>query len=111
MKEVKAYVHRDRVADVIAALKDSNAWSGQGEAAHNLAVHLVRSVIASDDQQERRYSVDLGDAIVNEYKIELICPEDEVDELVKIISEAARTGHEMGGWITVANLDLAQRIA
>lgn len=111
MKEVKAYVHRDRVADVIAALKDSTAWSGQGDAAHNLAVYLVRSVVTSDDQQERRYSMDLGDAIVNEYKLELICRDEEVDELVKAIADAARTGREMGGWITVADLDQAQRIA
>lgn len=29
MKEVKAYVHRSRIADVIAALKDSPAWGGE----------------------------------------------------------------------------------
>ena len=28
MKEIKAYVHRSRIADVIAALKDSPAWGG-----------------------------------------------------------------------------------
>ena len=111
MKEIKAYVHRDRVADVIAALKDSKAWSGPGDAAHNLAVYLVRSVVSSEDQQERRYSTDLGDAIVNEYKLELICPEQEVDELVGAITQAARTGRDMGGWITVSDLERAQRIA
>lgn len=27
MKEIKAYVHASRIADVIAALKDSPAWA------------------------------------------------------------------------------------
>ena len=29
MKEIKAYVHRSRVADVIAALKECPAWGGE----------------------------------------------------------------------------------
>ena len=33
MKEVKAYVHNSRIADVIAALKNSPAWGG----AHGIA--------------------------------------------------------------------------
>ena len=32
MKEIKAYVHRSRVADVLEAVKATNAWAGQ----HNL---------------------------------------------------------------------------
>jgi nitrogen regulatory protein P-II 1 len=112
MKEVHAYVHRDRVADVIAALKDSSVWGGAGgDERHNLAVYLVRSVVPSASGEDRRYSSELGDEIVNEYKLELICPEGEVEELVRAIAEAARTGSAQGGWITVAALDLAQRIA
>jgi len=111
VKELKAYVHRDRVADVVAALKESTAWGGQGgDASHNLAAYIVRSVVSAPDGQDRHYSTDLGDEIVNEYKLELICPDEEVDELVRVISAAALTGRSMGGWITVGSLDHAQRI-
>lgn len=110
MKELKAYVHRDRVADVVAALKDSAAWGGQSGDSHNLAAYIVRSVVSPPDGADRHYSTDLGDEIVNEYKLELICPDEEVDELLRVISAAALTGGPMGGWITVGNLDHAQRI-
>lgn len=112
MKELRAYVHRDRVADVVAALKESAAWGGQGgDSRHNLAAYIVRSVVAASQGSDRRYSADLGDEIVNEYKLELICPDEEVEDLVRVISAAALTGSSLGGWITVGNLDIAQRIA
>ena len=86
MKEIKAYIHRDRVGDVISALKNSGTWGGErGDARHNLAAYLVRSVVASPSGPERHYSMDLGDEVINEYKLELICPDDEADELVKLI--------------------------
>jgi nitrogen regulatory protein P-II 1 len=111
MKEIKAYVHRSQVADVIAALKDSQAWGGEsGDAAHNLAVYLVRGMVATSDASDRHYSTDLGDEVVNEYKLELICEEAEVDDLVRIISSSAHTGSATSGWITVASLDRAVRI-
>lgn len=110
MKEVKAYVHRDRVADVIAALKASGSWGSEGGDSHNLAAYIVRSVVSPPHGTDRHYSTDLGDEIVNEYKLELICPDEEVEELLRIISAAALTGGPMGGWITVAPLDVAQQI-
>ena len=46
MKEIKAYVHRSRVADVIAALKDCPAWGGErGGRRHNLAMYLVKGTL------------------------------------------------------------------
>lgn len=105
MKEIKAYIHRDRVADVISALKDSAAWGGEeGDARHNLAAYLVRGLVASPVGAERHYSVDLGDEVINEFKLELICPDEEAEELVRVISANARTGDAQAGWITVADL-------
>ncbi len=110
MKEIKAYVHRNRVADVIAALKESNAWGGvSGDAKHSLAVYLVRGMVAAPYGEERHYSTDLGDEVVNEYKLELLCEEAEVDELVSLIAKSAHTGAAIG-WITVASLDQAVQI-
>lgn len=105
MKEIKAYIHRDRVADVISALKNSTAWGGeQGDARHNLAAYLVRGLVASPVGAERHYSVDLGDEVINEFKLELICPDEEAEELVRVIAANARTGDTQAGWITVAEL-------
>lgn len=105
MKEIKAYVHRTRVADVIAALKDTPAWGGTvGNRRHNLAVYIVKGSLLPLDSNEQHYSVDLGDEVVNEYKLELICEDGEVDEIVAALSASGRTGQLVAGWITVSDL-------
>ena len=38
---------------------------------------------------------------VNEYKLELHCAEEHVDELVNIIVASARTGRAISGWVAV----------
>ena len=108
MKEVKAYVHRTRVADVIAALKDSPAWGGaRGDRRHNLAVYIVKGSMMPLDSNEQHYSIDLGDEVVNEYKLELLCEDTEVDEIVDTLVAAARTGQSNAGWITVSDITQA----
>jgi nitrogen regulatory protein P-II 1 len=51
--------------------------------------------------------MDLGDEVVNEYKIELLCEDSEVDALVTVLVDAARTGQAVAGWVTVADLSRA----
>ncbi len=105
MKEIKAYVHRNRIADVIQALKESAAWgTGVGSGRHNLTVYMVKGSLLAIDSQERQYSVELGEEVINEYKLELICEDDQVDELVGIIRKNARTGQTEAGWIYVADI-------
>lgn len=111
MKEIKAYVHRTRVADVIAALKSSPSWAAAGLGRrHNLSLYIVKGSLVPLDANERHYSVELGDEIVDEYKLELHCADDQVDEFVDAISSAARTGQANAGWIYVIDLLNAQPI-
>lgn len=105
MKEIKAYVHRTRVADVVAALKDCPSWGGaRGDRRHNLALYIVKGFLLPVDEAEQGFSMDLGDQVVNEYKLELICEDNEVDDLVGAVASAARTGQKIAGWITVPDL-------
>lgn len=105
MKEIKAYVHQNRVADVVAALKDSPAWGGvRGDRRHNLALYVVKGFLVPLEGGEAKFSLDLGDEVVNEYKLEVLCEDAEVDALVSAITTAARTGQAIAGWITVADL-------
>ena len=111
MKEIKAYVHRSRIADVIAALKSSPVWGGErGDSQHNLAVYVVKGSLLPLDSSERRYAVDLGDEVVNEYKLELLCEDGEADVLVDALIAAARTGQSVAGWITVSDVARAVSI-
>ena len=108
MKEVKAYVHHSRVADVIAAIKNSPAWGGaSGAHRHNLAVYVVQGSLVAVEVNETHYSMDLGDEVVKEYKIELLCEDSEVDSIVHDLVAAARTGQEVAGWVTVSELTQA----
>ena len=112
MKEIKAYVHRNRVADVIAALKGSPAWNAsQAGRQHNLTLYMVKGSLLPLDDAERRYSVDLGEEVVDEYKLELHCEDGQVDELVQAISAAARTGQASAGWVYVVDIVRAESIA
>jgi nitrogen regulatory protein P-II 1 len=111
MKEIKAYVHRNRVADVIAAVKATSAWGTAIKArGHNLAVYMVKGSLPPLADEERHYSLDLGDEVVNEYKLEMLCEDTEVDELIGAICMAARTGQLQAGWVTVTTLASAQQI-
>ena len=48
--------------------------------------------------------MDLGDAVVDEYKLELLCEDAEVDQIVTTLATAAHTGQSVAGWITVSDL-------
>lgn len=111
MKEIKAYVHRDRVADVVAALKASQAWGDSRVGRqHNLTLYLVKGSLLPLNDAERHYSVDLGDEVVEEYKLELHCEDEHVDELVQAIAGAGRTGQVNAGWIYVVDIVRAESI-
>lgn len=108
MKEVKAYVHRSRIADVIEALKDCPAWGDERTGRrHNLSVYVVKGSLLAVNSDEQHFSIDLGAEVINEYKIELLCADAEVDEIVAALASAARTGQSIAGWITVSDVSQA----
>jgi len=81
MKEIKAYIHNHRIGDVIRALKDSgqcNASAG----CRNLTVVPVQSLLKAVDAREQHYSVELAEEVIYESRLELICEDPQVDELV-----------------------------
>jgi len=112
MKEIKAYIHNHRIADVIRALKDSgqcNANAGAG--CRNLTVITAQSLLKAVDAWEQHYSVELAEAVINESRLELICEDHQVDELVDIIGRVARTGQADAGWIYVTDIIQAVPVA
>jgi nitrogen regulatory protein P-II 1 len=105
MKEIKAYVHRSRIADIVQALKESAPFAGRGGARrHNLTAYQVKGSLTAFDRLERHYSLDLGDAVIDEYKLEFVCEDEDVDALVAIIKQTARTGLGASGWVYVVDV-------
>lgn len=107
MKEIKAYVHANRIAEVIAALKSSDAWGQADGGRHNLTAYVVKGSLLPINERERHYSVELGDEVVNEYKLELHCDDEHVNDLVEIIRRTARTGQSNAGWVYVTEVQQA----
>ena len=111
MNEIKTHMHSNRVADVIAAPKVFPAWGATSKGSqHNLVVYVVKGSLAPLSDNKRHFSLDLGDEVVDEYKIELHCEDLHVNEFVTAIADAAHTGQPDAGWIYVTDIVRAEVI-
>jgi len=106
MKEIKAFIHHNRIADVFHALKSNNFCEGRC----NISVSNVTGTLAGLGDKEQKYSVELGESVITEVKLEVICEDEHVVKAVALIREIARTGQNLAGWIYIHNIDDALQI-
>ena len=97
MKQVKAFVHRNRVGDLIHAL-DAAGF-------RRVSLFDVKGLLRALSAREQQYSVELGDKVINEVQMELFCEDSEVAKAVEIFRQVGRTGHTDAGWIYVSTLE------
>ena len=102
MKEIKAFIHCNRIINVIHALKEAGF--------RNLSIVDVKGTLKALDNKEQDYSVELGAAIITEMKLELVCDESRVEEATQLIRQHARTGQADAGWIYIIDIGQAIRI-
>ena len=102
MKHVKIFVHPQRAADLVHQLTAAGF--------DQVSLFDVKGVLRALNARERRYSVELGESIVNELQIDLFCADPEVARAVQIAQEAGRTGHLGAGWIYVLPVEAAFEI-
>jgi len=102
MKEIKAFIHRNRITDVIHALKAAGF--------RNLSIVDVKGMLKALDNKEQNYSVELGSTVITEMKLELVCDDARADEATQLIQQHARTGQADAGWIYVIDIGQAIRI-
>lgn len=96
MKEIKAYIKPHKLQDVTMALHRVKGLSG-------MSMVDVRGFGRSRGQDEL---VDF----VPHVKIELVCPDAMVEELISTLQKAAHTGLRGDGKIYVSNVETAVRI-
>ncbi len=96
MREIKAFIHRNRIADVVRVLKDAGF--------QNLSVIDVKGMLKALDTREQNYSVEVGEKVIVEIKLELVCENERVDEAVNLIREHARTGQALAGWVYISEI-------
>mgnify|MGYP005859329369 CR=1 FL=1 len=112
MKEIKAFIRQHRIAGVLEALRESVLCDigGAGHGCHNVTVSAVQRPLADTDPAQQHYSMDLAEAVVTEYKLELVCPDGLADMIVDVIARAAHTGQGDAGWILVSEIQRAVEI-
>lgn len=104
MKEIKAFIHRNRVSDIVRALGAAGF--------RNLSVIDVKGMLKALNEKEQDYSIEIGDAVITEVKLELVCDDElRTAEAVRIIQENGRTGRPEAGWIYLSEIQAALPIA
>lgn len=101
MKEIKAFIHAHRVSDVLQAIKEVDSSGAQ---ISNFAVFSVQALLHDTELKEARYSVNFGETVINEFKIEILCHEEAVVNLVEVIQRVGHTGDHEEGWIIVTDI-------
>ena len=97
MQEIKAFVHRNRIADVVSALSSAGF--------KRLSIIDVQGLLRALDSKEQQYSVEIGQKVVTEVKLEVVCEnESRTTEAISLIREHATTGQPEAGWIYVSDI-------
>ena len=102
MKEIKAYVHRSRIADVVYALRKAGF--------RNISIVDVKGMLKALDSKEEEYSIEIGNKVIKEVKLELVITAEQVVEEIALIQANGRTGRPNAGWIYVSNIDATYEI-
>ncbi len=97
MKQLKAFVHRNRVADLIHALDEAGF--------RRLSLFDVKGLLRALSTREQQYSVEFGDQVINEVQMELFCEDAEVARALEIFRQVGRTGRAEAGWVYVSNVE------
>jgi len=102
MIEIKAFVHRSRAANVVRALRRGGF--------ENLTAIDVKGMVKALDQKEQEYSTELGERVITEVKLELVCEEERLSNAVELIRSNAKTDREKSGFIYVSKITAAIQI-
>jgi nitrogen regulatory protein P-II 1 len=95
MKEIKAFIHRARIADVVRALRTAGF--------KQMSFIDVQGTLRALSNEEREYSIELGQEVITETKLELYCEDEQLKKAIDIIRKASKTSQSISGWIYVSD--------
>jgi len=96
MIEIKAFIHRSRAASVVRALRKGGFT--------NMTAVDVKGMVKALDEKEQQYSTELGDRVVTEVKLELVCADARLSEAATLIQANGKTDMQESGFIYVSNI-------
>lgn len=97
MKQIKAFVHRTRVRDLVHALEAAGF--------RHLSLFDVKGLLRALDAREQQYSVELGESIIHEVQMEVFCEDQDVDKAIAIFRTKGRTGKPEAGCLYVSAIE------
>ena len=104
MKEIKAYIRRDKFEAVSHALHQIEGLTGMSA----ISVHGFGDKMLKAERQDVENELEV---LASHIKIEIVCRDEIVDEVVTVIQETANTGLPGDGRIYVSSVEDAVRIA
>ncbi len=102
MREIKAYIRREKVQHVVHGLREAGVAQ--------LSLNHVHSVGGGVDRKHWELSVEAGERAMQMTKLELVCADPEAQGLVEVIRRYACTGSPGDGLIFVSSVDEAVKI-
>jgi len=102
MKEIKAYIRPDRLDEVVRALEEAGAPGITVVEVHPVGHGFEPNYFSQAREEIKRY--------FNIVKVEVVCREDQVEQLTQIILDLVSTGSHGDGRIFISPIDEAIRI-
>lgn len=102
MKEIKAYIRREKAEDVIYALEQAGV-SG-------CTAIEVKAVGAAAVPEEKYLSIDYIEEVSPVTKLEIVCRDEDALRLVDIIRKMAYSGRRGDGMVFVSDINYAVKI-
>jgi nitrogen regulatory protein P-II 1 len=96
MKEIKAFIRVSRADEVLAALAEAGF--------SNATLSHVLAVGPNLDPDETMVSMEFGRKVNRMAKLELICPDEELDKGVEAIRRGAWSGQSGDGIVAIADV-------
>lgn len=104
MKEIKAYIKSQRLMPVIEELHKIKGLTG-------VSIHDIRGYGRTRNTSDQVQIVDTSINFVPHVKLEIICLDHLVDEIISAIEKGAHTGLRADGKIYISTVDEAFRIS
>ena len=98
MKQITAFIHHVRSADVIDALRDAGY--------KNLSILDIKGSLKPLGERELAYSAEAG-VVISEVQLSLVCGDNQVDEVTSIIRKTGKIGPYISGWVYVSPIEQA----
>lgn len=102
MKEIKAYIRREKAEHVISALEEAGV--------PGCTAITVKAVGAASVPEEEYMSIDYVEKVSSVTRLEIICKDEDESRLVDVIKKAAYSGRRGDGMIFVSDINYAVKI-